>query len=168
VRRTRMPSSRGESSHDAKVGQCQHEDRQVVACPERYESMVDQVGRLPLHYAALVNDADLIRSALAGGQDPDTADRNGFRPLHFAAQGNAADAATLLLDAGADIDPVNRFGNTPLWVAVRACRGDGTLIGLLRVRGADPHIANRAGRTPVGLARLIANYPVAQFFQDLA
>jgi hypothetical protein len=41
------------------------------------------------------------------------------------------------------------------------------MIDLLRSRGADPLRANMTGQTPVGLARLIGNYDVAQYFQDL-
>jgi len=36
----------------------------------------------------------------------------------------------------------------------------------LRAHGADPSAVNTAGQSPVGLARAIANYPVAQFFAD--
>jgi hypothetical protein len=52
-------------------------------------------------------------------------------------------------------------------VAVFNSRGDGDLIMLLRDRGADPFHANERGKTPVGLARLIANHDVARFFADL-
>jgi ankyrin repeat protein len=130
-------------------------------------TVVDRAGRSPLHYAALDNDVELARSALADGVDPNGADRDGFRPLHFAAQQGAAEVARLLLDAGADVDPANAYGNTPLFVAVFNSRGDGSLIGLLRARGANPFAANRHGQTPIGLSRLIANYPVAQSFADL-
>jgi len=41
-------------------------------------------------------------------------------------------------------------------------------IELLRERGADPQRENLSGQTPVGIARLIANYDVARFFTDLA
>jgi ankyrin repeat protein len=65
------------------------------------------------------------------------------------------------------VDQLNAFGNTPLFVAVFSSRGDGGLIRLLRERGANPLIPNQSGQTPVGLARLIGNYDVAQFFADL-
>jgi hypothetical protein len=55
----------------------------------------------------------------------------------------------------------------PLWTAVFNSHGDGTLIRLLRDRGADPRAENSRGQSPLGLARLIANYPVAAFFADL-
>lgn len=125
------------------------------------------MGRTELHYAALADDADQIRELIARGEDPDVADGQGFTPLHLAAQERATLAAAALLDAGANVDPVNRHGNTPLWVAVFNARDDGGMIRLLRGHGADPARPNLAGRTPLQLARTIANYPVAEHFADL-
>lgn len=127
----------------------------------------DQGGRTPLHYAALANDADAVSQLLAEGADPNVADRLGFTPLHFAAQEGAIAAAGLLLAAGAQVDAANSYGNTPLFTAVFNSRGHGELIQLLRRHGADPMHPNNTGQTPAGLARLIANYDVAQFFADL-
>lgn len=128
---------------------------------------LDVAGRTPLHYAALENNLVLVRELLEHGADPNSADAEGFTPLHFASQEGALEAAQALLDNGAVVDAVNVHGNSPLWVAVFNSRGEGGLIKLLRGRGADPFRANRAGQTPVGLARLIANYDVARFFSDL-
>lgn len=63
----------------------------------------------------------------------------------------------LLLAAGAPVDAVNAHGNTPLWTAVFNSRGSGDIIHLLRQHGANPWLQNRAGKTPVDLARTIAN-----------
>jgi hypothetical protein len=41
------------------------------------------------------------------------------------------------------------------------------LIELLRSHGADPRHINRNGQSPVGLARLIGNYNVADYFRDI-
>jgi ankyrin repeat protein len=94
-------------------------------------------------------------------------DRLGFTPLHLAAQEGSVEAARILLDHGAVVDAVNNFGNTPLFVAVFNSRGRGDVIQLLRANGADAHRANNTGQTPVGLARLIGNFDVAQYFADL-
>jgi ankyrin repeat protein len=107
------------------------------------------------------------RPGLAAGDDPNASDRRGFTPLHLAAQEGALGVAQLLIGRGASVDQSNAFGNTPLFVAVFNCRGDETMIGLLRRGGADPLRASTSGQTPVGLARSIANYDVAQFFADL-
>jgi ankyrin repeat protein len=88
-------------------------------------------------------------------------------PLHFAAQEESLRVAALLLEQGADVDAEDRSGNTPLSNAVFNSRGRGDMIQLLRAHGADPMKRNHYGQTPVSLARLIANYPVARWFEDL-
>lgn len=128
---------------------------------------VDAQGRTPLHYAALADDTAAIRALLSQGADPDVADQRGFTALHLAAQQGAISAAQALIAAGAQVDAVNRDGNTPLFTAVFNSRGRGDLIKLLRHHGADPWHPNGTGQTPIGLAHLIANYDVAQFFADL-
>jgi ankyrin repeat protein len=128
---------------------------------------MDPEGRTELHYAALANDRRNVGTRLAAGDDPDAPDRHGLTPLHMAAQVGAWDAARELLDHGATVDLPNDAGNTPLFVAVFNCRGGGGLIELLRQRGADPLRANDSGQTPLGLARMIANYDVGRFFADL-
>jgi len=42
------------------------------------------------------------------------------------------------------------------------------MIGLLRRPDADPERVNASGQSPSGLARLITNYDVARFFDDVA
>ena len=90
-------------------------------------------------------------------------DGAGRLPLHYAAMANRVAEAKERLAAGDDPN----LGNTPLFVAVFNSRGRGDLIAVLRQRGADPLEANNSGQTPVGLARLIGNYDVAQFFADM-
>jgi ankyrin repeat protein len=128
---------------------------------------LDREGRLPLNYAAMANDVVDLEARLAAGDDQNLGDRLGLMPLHLAAQEGSLEAARVLLDHRADVDRVNSFCNTPLFVAVFNSRGRGDLIALLRERGADPLKANNSGQTPAGLARLIGNYDVAQFFSDL-
>ena len=73
----------------------------------------------------------------------------------------------LLIAAGAPVDARDRHGKTPLSDAVFNYKGDGALIALLRRHGADPTLPNAHGVTPLRLARMIANFDVAQFFDDL-
>jgi ankyrin repeat protein len=128
---------------------------------------VDEYGRSQLHYSALENDLESAEARVRAGDDPNLRDVHGFTPLHFAAQEGAADVARFLLSAGAEVDSTDELGNTPLMKAVFESRGRGDLIELLRAGGADPLKSNARGQTPAGLARLIGNYDVAQFFTDL-
>jgi ankyrin repeat protein len=127
----------------------------------------DPQHRTPLHGAALRGDLSEVRRLLASGADPSAADADGFTPLHFAAQQSHVDVASVLVAAGADVNRQNRFGNGPLWTAVFNSAGRGETIDLLRAHGADPYAVNARGQTPIGLARQISNYDVAQFFTDM-
>jgi uncharacterized protein len=136
--------------------------------PKRHDRPgVDRYGRTPLHLAAQAGAFGLVERLLGEGVDPDAADDDGRTALHFAAQANSAEVAAVLLAAGARVDPRDAYGNTPLSPAVFNSRGEGALINLLRSHGADPFAANASGQTPVGLARLIANFDTAQYFSDL-
>ena len=108
-----------------------------------------------------------VEALIARGESPDRPDKQGLTPLHLAAQEGALSASSALLEAGASVDAENDFGNTPLFVAVFNSRGRGDLIDLLRSHGANPFHANASGQTPLGLARMIGNYDVAQYFGDL-
>jgi hypothetical protein len=128
----------------------------------------DEFGRTSAHYAALGNLADHLAQLL--DQDStalDAQDAAGWTPLHFAASNNAAECVRLLLDRGAKVDIQDAHGNSPLWRATFASQGNGTVIAALRAAGADPRLINRHGVSPVGLARTIDNYPIAQFFTDV-
>ena len=46
-------------------------------------------------------------------------------------------------------------------------RGNGKMIDLLREHGANPRSLNNSGKSPLELSRVIGNYDVAQFFEDL-
>lgn len=126
-----------------------------------------QPDRATLHAAVIGGDLSEVRRLIASGSDANASDANGFTPLHLAAQEFHVDVAEALLEAGADANRQNRFGNGPLFVAVFNSNGRGRMIELLRSHGADPYAANSSGQTPVGLARLIANYNVSRFFEDL-
>ncbi|HSU57334.1 MAG TPA: ankyrin repeat domain-containing protein [Candidatus Dormibacteraeota bacterium] len=132
-----------------------------------FKPKLDEFGRSELHYAARDGNSKLAQLLIGRGADANLADKNGWTPLHFAAQAQSAEVAALLLDAGAQVDPTDLHGNTPLFKAVFESKGSGDTIKLLRTRGANPLSENKHGQTPVGLARLLANHNVKQFFEDL-
>lgn len=128
---------------------------------------LDKAGRSELHYAVVDRNPERVKELVRQGMSVNLADRNGWTPLHFAAQNYDEGMARLLLDSGASVDPRDANGNTPLFTAVFSSKGRGELIELLRQRGANPTSTNNFGVSPVTLARTIANYDVARFFNDL-
>ncbi len=127
----------------------------------------DKLGRIDLHYAA--NDGNLLKAQelILSGADVNHRDKKGWTPLHFAAQAQNSKLVSLLLESGAEVDALDSNGNTPLSGAVFNYRSDGSVIEILRSFGANPYCQNNYGQTPIGLARLIANYDVASYFSDL-
>lgn len=125
----------------------------------------DKLNRTELHYAALENNVNLARKLLENGFDPNAQDKDGFASLHFAAQEYAIEVADLLLEKGAKVDIENKYGNTPLFIAVYNSKGRSNLIKLLLKAGADKTHTNKSNQSPLGLAELIANYDVLQFFE---
>jgi ankyrin repeat protein len=127
----------------------------------------DKAGRSELHYAVVDRNVEQVKELIRQGMSVNLVDRDGWTPLHFAAQNYDEGIARLLLDSGASVDPRDANGNTPLSTAVFNSRGRGELIRLLRERGADATSTNKFEVSPVSLARTIANYDVARFFNDL-
>jgi ankyrin repeat protein len=127
----------------------------------------DKAGRSELHHAVVDRDLERLKELVRQGMSVNLADRDGWTPLHFAAQNNDAEIARFLLDSGASVNPRDSNGDCPLFTAVFNSRGRGELIELLRQHGADTMSKNKSGVSPVSLARTIANYDVARFFDDI-
>ena len=137
------------------------------ARPKRHDRPgVDRYGRTELHYAASEGDLERVSALLDDGADAGAADDRGFTPLHFAVQQDMLEAAAALLEAGAPVDAMTHGGNTPLWLAVFSSES-GDTITLLRAHGADPRKPGPQGKSPLSIARQIANRDVARFFADL-
>ena len=128
---------------------------------------LDREGRSDLHYAARSGDLSAVRKFVSDGADVNLQDKRGWAPLHFAAQARSAEVATFLLAHGASVDPEDAYGNTPLSTVAFNYRGDGAVIKVLRAAGAAPKKKNKSGVSALSLARTIANYDVAQFYDDI-
>jgi len=128
---------------------------------------VDSYGRSGLHRAAVKGDLAQLRELLDVGLDPNLQDSSGMTPLHFAAQEWRPEIASALLEGGAQVDVQSSHGNTPLFDAVYNSRSRGEVIEILRAHGANPMQENAHGQTPVSLAKLIGNFDVVQYFDDV-
>jgi ankyrin repeat protein len=72
-------------------------------------------GWTPLHSAA---NADIARSLLAAGADPNARDAGAATPLHWAAGTGKLEVIDALLEGGASLDSQDGEGRTPLWWAM--------------------------------------------------
>ena len=116
----------------------------LLAHPRIAVDLPNAAGETALMIAAIKGRIEWVPRLIARGA---AIDRAGWTPLHYAASGaEATPVVSLLLDRGAAIDARAPNGNTPLMMASRD--GAWTSADLLLLRGADPRIANAAGRTP--------------------
>lgn len=114
-------------------------------CCERDSSPEDQRNRL--------------LEELKRGADVHAADKNGVTALHHAVRFRSPAAVQTLIERGADVNRAcRRNGSTPLHRAVIQTGAPGTagktreaiaIIELLLAAGADPQIANKAGKRPL-------------------
>ncbi|CAN6251602.1 unnamed protein product [Urochloa humidicola] len=80
---------------------------------------VDDKGRTPLIFAALSENAAVVKYLLDNGADPDKADDDGLAPLHSAAGIGDCEMIELLLAKGAYVDPLAVECGTPLHIACK-------------------------------------------------
>lgn len=110
-----------------------------------------------LHMAAAGFRAAAAAKLLEKGADVHARNRRGAQPLHYAADTNhhapdlQAATITALLRAGAAPDARDKSGTAPLHRAVRT-RGVSAVKALLD-GGADAHLANGSGSSPLDLAQ---------------
>lgn len=125
----------------------------------------DTDGRSPLIYAAIRGRSEIARLLFEHRVGVDTQDGLGYSALHYVAQNYFCEFARLLIRHAATVDVEDNHGNTPLGRAVFESQGRGVMISILLDAGADRNHQNKYGKTPMDLAKLIANYDVTQFFK---
>lgn len=114
-------------------------------------------GDTALHMAAAASRPQITELLVGAGADVHATNRRGAEALHYAADPNSADASaqmstiTHLIAAGAHPNATDRSGVAPLHRAVRT-RSAAAVRALLD-GGADVNQKNRAGSTPLFLAR---------------
>jgi ankyrin repeat protein len=111
-------------------------------------------------------DIPILQKLIQSGASLNLQDKNKETALHFAARYCQAEAARLLIDHGAGVDIKDAHGNTALFRAVFDSGGRGDMITLLLRSGANKALKNDYDVSPEDLARSIANYDVASFFDS--
>lgn len=99
-----------------------------------------------------------ILQLLRAGEEINSADKNGVTALHHAVRFRSPTAVKTLLKHGANVNQAcRRNGSTPLHRAVTQTGAPGTagrnqaaaeIVKLLLAAGADPALANKAGKKP--------------------
>ena len=122
-------------------------------------SAKDAFGMAPLHWAARAGAVACVAKLLEQGADANVANNTRRTPLHLAAEadhGHHAEVVSLLARHGAAVDVQDRKGRTPLHRA--AYEGRVAAVEALLAAGANPEIANKAGKTAFAIARKEAKY----------
>lgn len=127
----------------------------------------DELGYTKLHRAVMNEQADEVIALLSEGAAIDVEDRKGNLPVHYTADRQDEKIVKLLLGYRVDdIEPMvkqdsaritldhrNADGNTPLHLAISArslnCDHQRSIVTHLLKAGANPHIPNGLGMTPV-------------------
>jgi len=115
----------------------------------RYENLQ---GATPLHFAAYMNNKDVIEVLLLHGAQVDITDSSGRTALHIAAlEDGMVGAAEQLLAHKANVNAKDATGLTPLHVA--AMRGHPAMVMVLLKHGANINAKDKAGNTAMRLAQ---------------
>eukprot|EP00698_Gefionella_okellyi_P007446 TRINITY_DN1819_c0_g1_i1.p1 TRINITY_DN1819_c0_g1~~TRINITY_DN1819_c0_g1_i1.p1 ORF type:complete len:412 (-),score=56.13 TRINITY_DN1819_c0_g1_i1:1547-2782(-) len=120
----------------------------------------DRFGRVPVHYAALEGDFEMIHLLSQAGSPTDVADRSGFTPLHLASQQGHLHCVHFLVSLGTRINRQDREGQTALTLAAAAGHTD--VAELLLMLGANPSITDATGRMAIHWAALIGQYDLVK------
>ena len=79
----------------------------------------DKFGRSPLHVAAAVDYAEMVRFLIKNGADINIATNGeGQMPIHYAAKNDACKSLKMLIGYGANVDSRDGKNRTPLQVSM--------------------------------------------------
>jgi len=123
----------------------------LIAAGADVNAMDDQEDS-PFLYAGAEGRLEILKMTVASGADLDSVNRYGGTALIPAAHYGHVETVRYLLTTGINFDHVNKLGWTALLEAV--ILGDGSpayqeIVKLLLDAGADAHIADRGGITPL-------------------
>ncbi|MCC5853719.1 MAG: ankyrin repeat domain-containing protein [Alkalimonas sp.] len=121
-------------------------------------NIIDIKGQTPLMLAAQAGDAELVRSMLDAGANPDLQDIQGMTALHSATKSNSIDCVNYLLDSPCCLDLVTIDRRTPLHTATWM----GNLEAVRQLISIAPKMAwqrDVGNKTPLELAEHLLENP---------
>ena len=134
----------------------------------------DETGATPLHWAAQHNTADVVQFLISAGADINAKNMIGTTMLHCATCNENVEVAKLFISAGADVNarisfdsPSNMAGATPLHQLAYLNRNI-EVAKCLVSEGADINAKDKAGKTPLGIARENNNNEVVEYLSGLS
>ena len=130
--------------------------------PEIVKFLTKELQRFPLHQAVFWNNFYTADKLLDEGYTVSHETDDGQTPLHIAAECNQPAMCLFLLKNGAEIDALDNFGGSALHAAA-ACQSQTRVIKLLLKHGANPHLRDSEGLTPLDVARKYKHTQVEQF-----
>lgn len=135
--------------------------------PEIVEFLTKELQRFPLHQAVFWNDFYTTDKLL--DQDYTVAHEtdDGQTPLHIAAECNQPAMCLFLLKNGAEIDALDNFGGSALHAAA-ACQSKTRVIRLLLRHGANPHLRDSEGLTPLEVAKKYKHTEIEKYLSAAA
>ena len=122
------------------------------------------LNRHPLHYAVFKNDFNTVNRLLGEGASPRQTMADGQTPLHVAAECNLPRMCELLLKNAAQVNATDRFGDTPLHTAA-AFQTDLEVVKILVGYGANIHLKDADGLTPLALAEKYGHFKIAAYLK---
>jgi uncharacterized protein len=125
------------------------------------ERAPDETGKPPMIYAAAGARLDIVKRLLARNIDVNARYPNDLTVLMWASgpdeqapEAQAVRVVSFLLDAGAHLDDRDARGRTALMIAAEG--GHAEIANVLLARGADPSLADKAGKRAADLTVLSA------------
>ncbi len=124
---------------------------QLIAAGADVNTVESRKGQTALMWAAAEGHSAVVKLLIAKGADVKAVSKSGYTPVLFAAMKNDVASVWALIAAGADANvALPGGGGTALSVA--ASYASTGAAGALLDNGADPKLADRAGRTPLHIA----------------
>ena len=93
--------------------------------------------RTPLHWAAIMGQAEVIRLLLDAGANPHAVDKIGRTPLHWSVRSNSVESVKELLDAGSNPQLIDELGYNVICIATEDNLGNEGILRLLVERGTE-------------------------------
>ena len=134
----------------------------------------DETGATPLQWAVQCNTAEVVQFLISAGADMNAKNIYGTTMLHCATCNENVEVAKLFISAGADVNarisfdsPSNMAGSTPLHQLAYINRNV-EIAELLVSEGADVNAKDKAGKTPLDIARENMNKEVVEYLSGLS